>query len=155
MKRYVLIIAMTCLAGLVVAGLGMASGENEKGMASEVSGSQMEQTDQSMTTALQLNTEQVRELQKILNDKGFNVGMVDGNIGPETQQALRDFQESAGLTVTGIPDKPTVQALAPDAKTQEFFGLGPAYGEKGMDNEMKDQAPEGQMKSSEDTKVNY
>jgi peptidoglycan hydrolase-like protein with peptidoglycan-binding domain len=71
-------------------------------------------------------------LQKILTEKGYNAGTVDGIIGPNTQQALRGFQESQGLAATGKPDQDTLQALAPDARTQEIFGLSPEFGEDSM-----------------------
>jgi len=127
MKRIILSLTMVFLAGFVVASQGLASGESQHGMTSESGGMQMEQTKQSVS----LNNNQVRELQRILNDKGYNIGMVDGIIGPKTQQALRSFQQSEGLSVTGNPDMLTLKALAPDAKTQEFFGLSPAFEENG------------------------
>lgn len=146
MKRIVLITTMAFLAGLFAAGQGLGTGEYEHGKAPGVSGSQMEQTRQPEMAAVPLNSSQVRELQKILNDKGFNAGSVDGVIGPRTQQALRDFQKSEGLAATGNPDKQTLQAVATDAKTQEFFGLSPAFGEKGMEEKKPEElkpTPEG------------
>lgn len=53
----------------------------------------------------------VREAQRALNDKGFSAGAADGIMGPHTEQALRDFQQSQGLGVTGSLDSPTLSAL--------------------------------------------
>lgn len=53
----------------------------------------------------------VREVQRALNDKGFSAGAPDGIMGPHTEQALRDFQQSQGLGVTGSLDAPTLSAL--------------------------------------------
>jgi osmotically inducible lipoprotein OsmB len=53
----------------------------------------------------------VREAQRALNDKGFSAGAVDGIMGPHTEQALRDFQQSQGIGVTGSLDAPTLSAL--------------------------------------------
>jgi peptidoglycan hydrolase-like protein with peptidoglycan-binding domain len=135
---------MAFLAGLLVTSQGLASGQNKSDMASGMMG----QTQKAGMANVSLNNSQIRELQKILNDKGYSVGAVDGIIGPKTQQGLRDFQESVKLTATGIPDQQTLQVLAPDAKTQEFFGLSPAFGEKGMEK----QQPEKQMQTPEDSK---
>lgn len=40
-----------------------------------------------------------REIQRLLNDKGFDVGTPDGHIGPRTQAAIKAFQEKMGLPV--------------------------------------------------------
>ena len=52
----------------------------------------------------------VEELQQNLSDLGYDVS-VDGIFGAGTEQALRNFQESAGLSVDGIYGNQTRQAL--------------------------------------------
>ena len=42
------------------------------------------------------------ELQRQLNDLGFDAGKVDGVFGPETQRALRDFQHNRSIAEDGI-----------------------------------------------------
>ncbi|SES20203.1 peptidoglycan-binding protein [Salipaludibacillus aurantiacus] len=55
---------------------------------------------------------QVRELQSALADRGFKTSsQVDGVYGPLTQQAVRDFQRSAGISVDGIAGPQTYGAL--------------------------------------------
>ncbi len=61
-----------------------------------------------------LKQSQIEELQQALNDKGFDVGKVDGKWGPETQAALRNFQQKQGMTSSGELDTNTVQALGLD-----------------------------------------
>jgi peptidoglycan hydrolase-like protein with peptidoglycan-binding domain len=73
-----------------------------------------------------LNRSQVQEMQRILSQKGFDPGDVDGYIGPDTQEAIREFQRSEGLAVTGNPNEQTLRALAPPEK-HEFFGLAPEF----------------------------
>ena len=46
--------------------------------------------------------EDVHELQNRLNAMGFSCGREDGEFGPYTDQALRDFQHNVGLKVDGI-----------------------------------------------------
>lgn len=53
----------------------------------------------------------VREMQRQLNARGFNAGTPDGILGVKTRAALRDFQRSANLAVTGEPNSRTLDAL--------------------------------------------
>ena len=57
------------------------------------------------TTGQQMDSETVRRLQQALQSKGHDVGEIDGVMGPRTQQALRDYQQSQGLSVTGRADQ--------------------------------------------------
>ncbi|HYG88487.1 MAG TPA: peptidoglycan-binding domain-containing protein [Azospirillum sp.] len=63
--------------------------------------------------AQNLNRDQVRQVQEALNNAGQNIE-VDGIWGPNTQQALRDFQQGHGLQPTGRPDRDTMAALNVD-----------------------------------------
>ncbi|MGF1548396.1 MAG: lytic murein transglycosylase [Thiotrichales bacterium] len=45
---------------------------------------------------------QVRELQRLLNARGFDVGVPDGVLGPNTRQGLREFQRSLGMSPDGF-----------------------------------------------------
>ena len=57
--------------------------------------------------------EDVRALQILLKGRGCNGSMntPDGIFGPNTQGAVKLFQEKAGLEVTGIADQPTMSGL--------------------------------------------
>jgi len=50
-----------------------------------------------------LSREQLKALQSALNDKGFGAGAADGQVGPTTRQALRNWQRSQGLPADGFP----------------------------------------------------
>ena len=52
----------------------------------------------------------VKKAQVALNEKGYNVA-VDGRNGPNTQSAVRSFQEKNGLTASGALDNSTLSAL--------------------------------------------
>jgi len=54
----------------------------------------------------------VREAQERLKALGYNVGTPDGAAGPKTARALREFQQSQGLPVTGRLDSATAGALS-------------------------------------------
>ncbi len=52
----------------------------------------------------------VKKAQAALNDKGYSLA-VDGRYGPNTQSAVRSFQEKNGLTASGTLDSSTLSAL--------------------------------------------
>ncbi len=54
----------------------------------------------------------VAELQRRLNQFGFDAGPVDGIYGRLTEAAVRSFQAAAGLSVSGVYDQATATALA-------------------------------------------
>jgi hypothetical protein len=62
------------------------------------------------STALNLSSDQIREVQTVLKERGFNV-VVDGRIGPRTIEAITIFQRQQGLEVSRSIDNPTISAL--------------------------------------------
>jgi hypothetical protein len=56
-------------------------------------------------------SDEIRQVQMALNKRGFDVGRQDGLWGPETESALRDFQKSRGLEVTGRLNERTMREL--------------------------------------------
>ena len=48
-----------------------------------------------------LTRDQRRHIQTQLNNRGFNAGTVDGNVGPQTRAAIIAYQRSAGLLADG------------------------------------------------------
>src|SRR5262249_58405396 len=53
----------------------------------------------------------IRQVQERLQTVGYNPGTIDGSMGPQTQQALRWFQNAQGLKTTGDLDESTLNAL--------------------------------------------
>ena len=53
----------------------------------------------------------VSQIQQALNDKGFNVGPVDGVAGPRTKAAIKRFRQSQGLDQSVQLDQPLLLAL--------------------------------------------
>src|SRR5260370_15714539 len=45
----------------------------------------------------------VREVQAELQRRGYDVGPIDGRLGPRTQTAIREFEQQNGLPVDGQP----------------------------------------------------
>jgi len=53
----------------------------------------------------------VKDIQVHLNSRGYDVGSIDGKMGPKTRAAIRSFQKDEGLSVDGIAGKNTQRAL--------------------------------------------
>lgn len=53
----------------------------------------------------------VSELQLLLGSLGFDSGWIDGIFGPETEDAVADFQRNAGLPVDGVAGPTTIDTL--------------------------------------------
>jgi putative peptidoglycan binding protein len=45
----------------------------------------------------------VREVQAELQRRGYDVGSVDGRLGPRTKAAIREYERDAGLPLDGLP----------------------------------------------------
>jgi hypothetical protein len=57
---------------------------------------------------------ELQQAQEQLSRLGYDAGVADGVYGPRTRQALEAFQGTQGLSVTGILDEATRQALERD-----------------------------------------
>jgi sporulation protein YlmC with PRC-barrel domain len=83
-------------------------------------------------SASQLTAAQLRKVQQELNKKGFHAGQVNGQWSSETQAAIRNFQQSKGLTATGQLDERTVDELGLDAdefrQSKQSGGSGASSG---------------------------
>lgn len=63
------------------------------------------------TGDLGLSRAERRELQRLLNEKGYDVGKPDGIIGSRTRAAIEAFQGESGLPVDGHPGQKVLRAL--------------------------------------------
>jgi peptidoglycan hydrolase-like protein with peptidoglycan-binding domain len=61
-----------------------------------------------------LDQELIRDMQRQLKALGYNPGAVDGNFGPQTEAALRAYQQTYRLPTTGRPDEVTLRSLLPE-----------------------------------------
>jgi len=98
------------VAGAVVAGpVGAVVG----GVGGGYAGHEVAQrpTSSPSSTATRYDPATVREVQQALNDKGYHAGQVDGQWGPNTEDAVRKFQQASGLPQTGELEHSTLAAL--------------------------------------------
>jgi len=55
---------------------------------------------------------EIKQAQEQLKAAGMYKGKVDGNMGPETKQAISQFQQQKGLDQTGKLDQQTLSAMS-------------------------------------------
>jgi peptidoglycan hydrolase-like protein with peptidoglycan-binding domain len=60
------------------------------------------------------NREVTTKAQRQLKALGFDPGTTDGDVGPQTEAAVREYQRAYRLPQTGILDEATVRSLLPD-----------------------------------------
>ena len=80
----------------------------------------------------QMSSDQIKKIQQALKDKGHDPGPIDGNMNAQTQQAIRAFQKSQNITVTGTLDSSTAAALGVPAPSSPVGGgSAPSSGSSG------------------------
>lgn len=120
--------------------------QRELGAAGQTQEQQQAQQEQQVA-GQQLNSDQIRQLQQSLQEKGADPGPVDGIMGPKTRAAIEQFQQQQGIAATGQPNQQTLEAL-----DVEFMGVSPAFGEKDQkqESEQKDRKQEQQEQMQKD-----
>lgn len=59
-----------------------------------------------------MTTKERQALQKRLNDLGFQAGRPDGVIGEKGRAAIRAYEASRGMPVTGVPSAQLLASLS-------------------------------------------
>ena len=54
---------------------------------------------------------QIQQLQRLLNENGYDVGVPDGIIGPATRKGIRAFQTAESLTADGFPSLSVMEKI--------------------------------------------
>jgi Protein of unknown function (DUF1236)/Putative peptidoglycan binding domain len=67
------------------------------------------------STASNLSSDEIREVQTVLKERGFDV-VVDGAMGSRTMRAITAFQRKEGFKVSGRIDSQTITALGLSSK---------------------------------------
>ena len=96
-------------------------------------------------SALAGSSDDIRTVQKSLNDKGYDVGPVDGVLGTRTRAGIRQYQASEKLTVNGRLDAETAGKLGVGEESigGSFKGAGQEVGQGGeeLGHEMQQGKP--------------
>jgi peptidoglycan hydrolase-like protein with peptidoglycan-binding domain len=70
-----------------------------------------QQTKQSSKTGT-VKQMSIKQMQMALKSAGFYKGSVDGRMGPQTKQAIKEFQKANGLKADGIIGRQTLEKLS-------------------------------------------
>lgn len=105
------------LIGALAAGSALARGM--EGQSSEIRDQPYQQQgmqqDRMRSGQQAMDRDTVRQVQQKLQDQGYKVGQIDGQMGPNTKQALRQFQKDQGLQGAGQINQQTMAALGVEA----------------------------------------
>jgi peptidoglycan hydrolase-like protein with peptidoglycan-binding domain len=71
-----------------------------------------------------LSKDEIRQAQQALDQKGFKAGQADGVLGPETKNAIKEFQQKQGWNATGALDSQTLGALGVSTSGQNAQAPG-------------------------------
>ncbi|OIP77029.1 MAG: hypothetical protein AUK48_04745 [Oscillatoriales cyanobacterium CG2_30_44_21] len=88
----------------------------ESGSSSKISATPRNRVSAEETTNTPSISQDVIALQKLLSERGFYKGAIDGLKGSQTTQAIADAQKAYGLTVDGIAGSQTLNALQRDVR---------------------------------------
>jgi|AGTN01.3.fsa_nt_gi Putative peptidoglycan binding domain. len=100
---------------LAILGALAASPALARGLGEQHSEAQGIQSGQSA----QMDQNTVRQIQEQLQSHGYDVGQVDGIWGPQSQQALANFQRDQNIQASGSPDQETLAALGVESDAQQ------------------------------------
>ena len=149
MKRTLFVLGVSAMLAMPVLATGqMSPGPSGTGSTPGVGGSgagaQMEQQERRGHIGSQ--QADVRQVQERLKDAGFNPGPVDGQFGPQTREALKEYQKAHGLPQTGQLDEPTrdlLMAQSPQDAPSRMQSPGGAPGSQRQDTRPGETMPGG------------
>ena len=103
------------IVGAVVGGpVGAAVGAGVGGYAGHYESDKVTPSESATTPTTRSSL--VLSAQWSLSDRGYDPGNTDGIWGPNTEAAVRDFQQAQGLPPTGTLDQNTLSALGIDIR---------------------------------------
>jgi peptidoglycan hydrolase-like protein with peptidoglycan-binding domain len=111
-----LILATASVLALSIGGAGVSFAA-DMGNAAPNTGSNMPamsqpaQNAENPSRAVNSSKQEIQQAQEQLRDQGLYRGNIDGLLGPETKQALEQFQQKNGLRVTAALDQQTMDRL--------------------------------------------
>jgi peptidoglycan hydrolase-like protein with peptidoglycan-binding domain len=98
-----------------------------------------------MPRAFAGHRQDIKKVQETLRDKGFDPGPIDGVMGSQTRKAIRQYQKSENLPVTGHIDADTAGKLGvgQESAGSDFKAAGKDVGKggEGVGHEMKQGKP--------------
>jgi peptidoglycan hydrolase-like protein with peptidoglycan-binding domain len=96
-----------------------------------------------------LSADEIRLVQTVLIERGFLIGVADGEFGPRTRDALTRFQRKEGISVSGRIDTGTVSSLGLSAKIDASKTGGQTQGQGSAGTTSRQPATTGSGQSSQ------
>ena len=90
-----------------------AKQSNEMTQVSSAASSTLASDFQQVSTKLSATKPDTQSIQTALKNAGFYTGKIDGNLGPQTKRAIRNFQAKNSLSIDGKVGPKTWEKLQP------------------------------------------
>jgi peptidoglycan hydrolase-like protein with peptidoglycan-binding domain len=121
MRKIVIALLATTLIGSPVfaASNNQKQPQTKQQQTSQTQPPKQQQTAQDNQTQQNLPRREIRQAQQALNKDGFKVGRADGRLGPETEAAIKQFQQSKQIQPSGQLDQQTMADLGLDTSRQQ------------------------------------
>jgi hypothetical protein len=121
MRKIVIALLATTLIGSPVfaASNNQKQPQTKQQQTSQIEPPKQQQTAQDNQTQQNLPRREIRQAQQALNKDGFKVGRADGRLGPETEAAIKQFQQSKQIQPSGQLDQQTMADLGLDTSRQQ------------------------------------
>ena len=123
------------IAGASAVSLGAVAGGEQKNTQDTTQSQAQPQAAQNQSPEL------VKQAQEKLSAAGHDAGEADGMIGPKTQAALKEFQQSKGLEPSGQLDRQTLAELGVSDATSASTGSSAASSSSASSSEMPSDKP--------------
>jgi peptidoglycan hydrolase-like protein with peptidoglycan-binding domain len=105
------VVALAMGVGIIAAAEARGLNQQSGPPATNMQGAQMGQTQQNRSARPEANEQMVRQAQQQLKSQGLYQGHIDGLFGPQTRQALNQYQQRNGLPQTATLDQTTLNQL--------------------------------------------
>lgn len=132
-----LILAGVSAVALTFGGIGMtyAASSNSNWQSNGSSGSsQSQMSSQSPQAESSISHNQMKQVQEKLKSEGLYKGQVDGIDGPQTKQALEQYQKQQNLQQTGSLDHQTLDKLGLSETQGSGSSMPPSHSGAGSQN---------------------
>jgi peptidoglycan hydrolase-like protein with peptidoglycan-binding domain len=122
MKSFTMVLLATAALALPAVAAQQHSGQSSRGGQSLQQGRSVQNPSWSgrqsemkgRIQAQNLSSDQIRKIQRALRDAGVHASKIDGEWGPSSRQALKNFQQDKGMAATGRLDRRSLSALGLD-----------------------------------------
>jgi hypothetical protein len=109
MKKFA--VALLATAALSLPAVAQQPAQSTNQAQPQISGQMAQNNGGQPLSPNKLSRDKVRQVQRALDKSGFHAGTADGRWGPETSNALKQFQQSKNIQAKGQLDQQTISGL--------------------------------------------